>query len=161
MAIFPLLALLIFGVVKSRQLILDAAATRAVDLARLAAERQDDSFKDARDVLGVIRRLPQVTAREPGELRAAMQAIGADYPQFTSPGLVDADGIALAQHARLPRPFADHGYFSSAWPPARRRCRRQIHDRAVTGEPIVVIAAPLVTSEQDEPPPGIAYVAWS
>ena len=64
-----------------------------MDLARLAAERQDDSFKDARDVLGVIRRLPQVTGASPANCGAALQAIGADYPQFLAIGLVDADGM--------------------------------------------------------------------
>ncbi len=159
-AIFPLLALLIFGVVKSRQLILDAAATRAVDLARLAAERQDDSFKDARDVLGVIRRLPQVTGASPANCGAALQAIGADYPQFLAIGLVNADGMnTCASMPDLPRTFLDHEAFIAAMAagPSTLIIGKFMIGR-VTGRPIVVAAAPL-TAVGDEPRPGIAYVA--
>jgi diguanylate cyclase (GGDEF)-like protein/PAS domain S-box-containing protein len=160
-AIFPLLALLIVGVVKSRQLILEAATTRALDLARLAAERQDDSFKDAKNVLTVIRRLPQVTAASPENCRAALQAIGADYPQFTSLGVVDANGMASCINiAAKPVPFADMDIFRAATaadPSAFVVGRFMIGP--ITGKPIVVAAAPLASSAKDEPPPGIVFVS--
>jgi diguanylate cyclase (GGDEF)-like protein/PAS domain S-box-containing protein len=160
-AIFPLLALMIFGVVKSRQLILEAAATRALDLARLAAERQDDSFKDARNVLKVIRRLPQVTAASPQDCRAAMRAIGADYPQFTSLGVVDATGMASCINiADKPLPFRDMDVFRAAMAAGPSGfVVGKFMIGPITGKPIVAAAAPLVSAGKDEPPPGIAFVS--
>ena len=159
-AIFPLLALLIFGVVTSRRLILEAATTRAVDLARLAAERQDDSFKDAKVVLEVIRRLPQVTTASPESCGGVLKAIGADYPQFRAIGLVDAHGLnTCASIAGIPRSFVDHDAFLAAMAadPSRVVIGKFEIGR-VTGRPIVVAASPL-TAADGGPRPGIVYVA--
>lgn len=160
-AIFPLLALLIFGVTKNRQIILEAAVTRALDLARLGAERQDDSFQAAKDVLAVLRRLPQITAASPENCRAALQAIGADYPQFTSIGLVDAKGMVYCLSVLAnPQPFGDLDTYRTtmaADPSAFIVGRFMIGP--ITGKPIVIASAPLASSAKDEPPPGIAYVS--
>ena len=159
-AIFPLLTLLVFGVVKSRQLILEAAATRAQDLARLAAERQDDNFKDAKTVLGVIRSLPQVTAAKPEDCDVALQAVGADYPQFRAIGLVDANGMnTCASISGLPKPFVDMEAFRAAMAAApSAMVIGKLTIGRVTGKPMVLAVAPLAAAA-GERPPGVAYVA--
>jgi diguanylate cyclase (GGDEF)-like protein/PAS domain S-box-containing protein len=159
-AILPLLGLLLFGVLKNRETILEAASTRAQDLARLAAERQDDSFQAARDVLTVLRRLPQANPAN-ADCHATLQAIGRDYPEFTAIGLVNVDG-AVTCFSRIVKhqAFGDHDVLQAALaanPSSFVVGKFKIG--TVTGKPIVFVAAPLVSATPDGPPPGIAFVA--
>jgi diguanylate cyclase (GGDEF)-like protein/PAS domain S-box-containing protein len=160
-AIIPLLAVLLVGTIKNRQLLLQAATTRAQDLARLGAERQDDSFQDARNVLSVLRRLPQVTAAGAENCHAALQAIGADYPQFTAIGVVDAKAmINCLSIAGAPMPFRDLDQFRvaiAAQPSAFIVGKYEIGP--VSGKPIVVTATPLVSPTKGEPALGLIFVA--
>ncbi|WP_158814195.1 diguanylate cyclase [Methylocapsa sp. S129] len=160
-AILPLLAVLLVGVIKNRQLIFQAATTRAQDLARLGAERQDDGFQDAKTVLSMLRRLPQVTAASPENCHAALQAIGREYPQFTSIGVADAKGMVtcMSLPAKL-LAFRDTDLFriAMAAPPSAFVVGKFLIG-PITGKPIVVAATPLRASAGDETPTGIAYVS--
>jgi diguanylate cyclase (GGDEF)-like protein/PAS domain S-box-containing protein len=159
-AILPLLAVLLVGVIKNRQLILQAATTRAQDMAKLGAERQDDSFQDARNVLSMLRRVPQVTAAAADDCHAALHAMGADYPQFTAIGTADAKGmINCISGPGAPLPFRNRNLFLAAMaadPHAFVVGNYEIGP--VSGKPIVVAAAPLASSIANEPPTGIVFV---
>ncbi|MGD0720402.1 MAG: diguanylate cyclase [Roseiarcus sp.] len=160
-AILPLLALLLFGAVKSRRLILDSAATHALDLARFGAQRQDDGFLAARAVLSALRSLPRATLTNRDDCHAALAGIGADHPQFGSLGLVDSGGvISCLSTPAEPRPFRDAELLAAA----------RAGDRAsvvvgkymvgsVTGRPVVVLATPLPPSARDAGAPIVAYVS--
>jgi diguanylate cyclase (GGDEF)-like protein/PAS domain S-box-containing protein len=158
-AILPLLAVLLVGVVKNREFILQAATTRALDLAKLGAERQDDGFQDAKNVMSVLQRLPQVTSAAPEECHAALQAIGADYPQFTAIGIVDDTGTinCLSVHG-APMRFRDHDIFLATMasdPHAFIVGKYEIGP--VSGKPIVVAMAPLAAANINRQP-GIVFV---
>jgi len=159
-AILPLLALLLVGVVKNREFILQAATTRALDLARLEAERQDNSFQDAKDVLTVLRRLPQVTAASPADCHASIAAIAQDYPQFASIGIVDANGVivcfSLPFKASVLREADFFKATMAAEPSSFVVSEFQIGH--FTGKALVFAGTPL-TAAKGEPPPGIAFVA--
>ena len=134
--------------VKNRQLILQAATTRAQDMAKLGAERQDDSFQDARTVLTMFRRLPQITASAPDECHASLHATAADYPQFTAIGTADSKGmINCISGPGAPLAFRNRDLFlatMAADPHAFVVGDYEIGP--VSGKPIVVAAAPLVSS---------------
>jgi diguanylate cyclase (GGDEF)-like protein/PAS domain S-box-containing protein len=160
-AILPLLAVLLVGVVKNRALILQAATTRAQDLARLHSERQGQSFQDARNVLAVLRRLPRITMASPQDCHAALQAIGADYPQFTAIGVADSKGMVNCLSAPgAPLLFREREVLQAtlaADPSAFIVGQYEIGP--ISGKPIVVTTAPLRSDVQDGPPPGIVFVA--
>jgi diguanylate cyclase (GGDEF)-like protein/PAS domain S-box-containing protein len=159
-AILPLLALLLVGVIKNRELILQAATTRAMDLARLGAERQDGSFQDAKNVLSMLRRLPQITAAPLRDCHIALQAIGADYPQFTAIGVTDASGmVKCLSTPGAPLSFRQFDVFRAtmaAKPSAFIVGKYEIGP--VSGKPIVAVTAPLASVTSDGPPPGIVFV---
>ena len=159
-AILPLLAVLLVGVVKNRQLILQAAATRAQDMAKLGAVEQDDSFQDARTVLSMLRRLPQISPAAPDDCHASLHAMGADYPQFTAIGATDSKGmITCISGPGAPLPFRNRNVFRAtmaADPHAFVVGDYEIGP--ISGKPIVVVAAPVASSIANEPPTGIVFV---
>jgi diguanylate cyclase (GGDEF)-like protein/PAS domain S-box-containing protein len=160
-ATVPLLALLLFGVVKNRETVLQSAATRAHDLARLGAERQDDGFQDAKNVLSILRRLPEVATPGSPTCHATLQMVAADYPEFTTIGVVDAGGeVACFSHSAKERYFRDHEVFADALAagPAGFVVGK-FRIGAVTGKPIVFAAAPLAAASMGEPASGIVFVA--
>lgn len=160
-AILPLLALLLIGVLKNREVILQAASTRALDLARLGAERQDNSFQDAKSVLTVLRGLPQVTAASPADCHAAIAAIALENPQFASIGFVDARGVitcfSLPVQASALREVDFFKATMAAGPSAFVVSKFEIG--RFTGKALVFAGTPLAAAAKDEPPPGIAFVA--
>jgi diguanylate cyclase (GGDEF)-like protein/PAS domain S-box-containing protein len=158
-AILPLLAVLLFGVFKNREVVLQAATTRAQDIARLGAERQDDSFQDAKNILSVLRSLPQITQASQGDCHAALQVVGVDYPQFTAIGIADAKGVVNCLSIQAtPRSFRQRDVFLKA-------IAAGPHDIVVgnyeigpvSGKPIVVVAAPLASTGADGQSLGIAF----
>lgn len=159
-AILPLLVLLLFGATKSRRLILEAAATHAVDLARFGAERQDDGFQSAQDVLKVLRSQPRLASAGPEECNATLQAVGKEYPQFSSMGLIDAAGIIYCVSTpSTPRPFSQVELLAAA---------RAADPQAfvvgnfiigpLTGKPVVVLAAPLLAEKKSGQAPIVAFI---
>ncbi len=159
-AILPLLALLLFGVLKNRETILDAARIRAQDLARIAAERQDDSFQAARDVLSVLR-LPAIAAQSAENCGATLRTLVAEYPQFTTIGLVNADGSMMCFSRDGPlRSFADLDLLQTALKASPSSLIvGKFHIGLVTGKPIIFVAAPLAAASINAPAPGMAFVA--
>src|SRR5258708_6700958 len=106
-AIVPLLGLLIAGEIADRDFALASARTRAVELARLAAERQADMYQQAQEVLSVLRRMPEIGAA-PDACHEAMKLVAADHPQFKAVGVVGVDGMILCHSILTDRlPFAD------------------------------------------------------
>jgi diguanylate cyclase (GGDEF)-like protein/PAS domain S-box-containing protein len=159
-AILPLLAVLLVGVIKNRQLILEAATTRAVDLARFGAEQQDAAFQDAENVLRALRSMPRLAEASAEDCHATLQAIGKEYPQFTSIGLIDATGtIYCLSTGAKPRPVHNLEQLAAA-----RAADPQsfIFGKfaigLVTGKPVIAVSTPLPTTVKDGQPPVVAYV---
>jgi diguanylate cyclase (GGDEF)-like protein/PAS domain S-box-containing protein len=160
-AILPLLALLLFGVIKNRETILEAASIRAHDLARLASERQDDSFQAARDVLTVVRRLPRVDEENAESCNALLRAVVGDYPQFTTIGLVKADGMVNCFSRVVARhPFSDQEILQAALAAGPSSfVVGKFRIGLVTGKPVVFVATPLASASAGAPPTSVAFVA--
>ena len=151
-AILPLLAVLLVGVIKNRELILQAATTRALDMAKLGAERQDDSFQDARTVLTMLRRaaanhgvhagrLSCCASRDGRRLSAVhgdrnRRCEGADQlhqRSRSSPAVPQPQSVFLAAMAADPHAFVVGNYEIGP----------------ISGKPIVVAAAPLASVNRE------------
>jgi hypothetical protein len=65
LAVAPLFCLLVFGAVADREVALANARSRAIELARFGAERQADMLQQGRELLIVMRRMPEIIADDP------------------------------------------------------------------------------------------------
>jgi hypothetical protein len=97
-AIVPLFALLVAGLITDRHLAIETARTHAMDLARLIAERQADSVQQAKELLSVLRRTPEI-AESAASCHAMLKTIAADQSQFNTIGIVRADGLIICNSA--------------------------------------------------------------
>jgi len=143
-AVAPLLGLLIAGAVADREHALANARARAVELARLGAQRQADALQQANGLLSVLRRMSEVEA-DPATCRAAMRLIAADHPQFNTIGVVDVDGMIRCHNTLVDRrAFGDIELFRRAMAPdAPPFTVGTFMIGAVTGKPTVIMASPL------------------
>jgi diguanylate cyclase (GGDEF)-like protein/PAS domain S-box-containing protein len=144
-AIAPLLGLLIAGAVADRGFALANARARAVELARLGAERQADVLQQGHELLSILRRMSEVGADDPVICRAAIRVIAADHPQFNTIGVVEPDGIIRCHNLLTERrAFGDAAVFHRAVAPdAPAFVVGNFLIGPVTGKPTVIMASAL------------------
>ena len=92
LAMLPLAVFLLADLVVDQGSDLEAARSRAVELAQLGAEQQDSLLQEARTVLAVLSRVPQVAASEPGSCHALMRQLVDDHPRMASLLVTDDAG---------------------------------------------------------------------
>src|SRR5438552_2037669 len=102
LAVAPLFCLLVFGAVADREVALANARSRAIELARFGAERQADMLQQGRELLTVMRRMPEIVGDDLEACRAAAREIAADHPQFLTIGVVDPEGM-ITCHSKITR----------------------------------------------------------
>ena len=91
-AMLPLAGTLLGDLITDRADALDAARQRAVALARLGAEQQDSLLQEARTILAVLSRVPQVTAAAPDTCYSLLRQLVTDHPRLASLLVTDGDG---------------------------------------------------------------------
>jgi diguanylate cyclase (GGDEF)-like protein/PAS domain S-box-containing protein len=145
LAIAPLFCLLIYGAISDRELALVNARARAVELARFGAQRQADMLQQGRELLIVMRRMPEIIGDDPDVCRMTAREIAADHPQFLTIGVVDPDGV-IRCHSKIAhrQAFGDVALHRRAMAPdAPRFIVGQFLISVITGKPVVVMASPL------------------
>src|SRR6266568_6748494 len=142
LAVAPLFGLLVSGAIADREVALANARARAVELARFGAERQADMLQQGRELLIVMRRMPEIIGDDPEACRAAAREIAADHPQFLTIGVVDPEGVIRCHSTITNRQaFRDVAVHRRAMAPdAPRFIVGQFLISAVTGKPVVVMA---------------------
>ncbi len=160
-AIVPLLVMLLVVSVQDHRLTLQAAQTRAMDLARLGVEQQDEVFRRARDVLAFVRRVPVAIAARPEACHSLLEPIAAELPQFSSIGFTDESGmIACSSSSAKLRAFSDVEVWRRVMStPSLPLVVGRLHVGRMSGKPIIIAAKALVPDVRDGPPRGVAYVA--
>lgn len=81
MTALPLVAVLLLGAAGEREQVLHAAQARALELARLGAEQEDDSIQEARVLLHVLARVPAVGTMTPQACHRVLADVSADHPR--------------------------------------------------------------------------------
>lgn len=99
-AIVPLLTILVAGAVADRQLSLMNARARAVELARLGAERQAVRFREAQEMLRSLRRIINLESLDRAACHELLRTLVADHPQFNTIG-VEAEDSSIVCHSAL------------------------------------------------------------
>jgi len=115
MASAPLTVLLLVSAVAERDQAVGLAASRARDLAVLGAGQQADMIDEARTLLRVLARVPDV--RSPGSPRchALLQQVAADHQRILTLAVASADGRVGCASQDIPAGLsvADRPYFTT------------------------------------------------
>ncbi|MEN3374770.1 MAG: hypothetical protein V7604_125 [Hyphomicrobiales bacterium] len=160
LAVAPLFCLLVFSAIADREVALANARSRAIELARFGAQRQADMLQQGRELLTVMRRMPEMISDDLEVCRTTAREIAADHPQFYTIGVVDPDG-AIRCHSTIThrQAFRDAALFRQAMAPdAPRFIVGQFLISAITGKPVVVMASPLPKAA-DGAPRGIVFAS--
>jgi PAS domain-containing protein len=160
LAVAPLFCLLVFGAIADREVALANARSRAIELARFGAERQADMLQQGRELLTVMRRMPEIISGDHEVCRTTAKEIAADHPQFYTMGVVDPDGV-MRCHSKIThhQAFSDTALFRQAMAPdAARFIVGQFLISRVTGKPTVVMASPLPKAA-DGTPRGVVFTS--
>lgn len=117
----PCLALLLLGAGLARGRAHRAAERHAIELARLAALRQEAVIDAARDLLTLLSTLPSVQGGSPEAASALLARVVKGDARYVNVGVLSTDGsvIASGQPMKGPMSLADRPYFQRA---VRGRC---------------------------------------
>jgi len=88
----PMLAGLVLSAVDDGRRLVDAARDQVVQLARLAAEQQDDSLQEASHLLRVLAKVPAVRGMQDG-CETLLRDVVADHPRIEAVAMIRPDGI--------------------------------------------------------------------
>jgi PAS domain S-box-containing protein len=113
LAIIPAMGLILYTNVELRRTVVADVREDALRLARLAANDQEDSIRDARQLLFALAQLPQVRNSDPDACSAFFAQLLRQYPQYTFLGVVAPDGeiFCSAYPPSGPVNVADQSYF--------------------------------------------------
>ena len=155
----PLVVLLALSAVADGRRVVDTARDRVVQLAQLAAERQDDMLQEASGLLRVLARVPEVRTVGAPECDGLLGAVLSVHPRINVLAVVNADGTVTCgtNPAGKGLSLADRPYFQEAL--ASRSSTAVVMSAMtvsrVTGKPAMFFAAPLERLPGGDVPPGV------
>jgi diguanylate cyclase (GGDEF)-like protein len=141
----PMLAMLVLSAVDDGRRVVDAARDQVVQLARLAAEQQDDSLQEASHLLRVLAKVPAVRGMQVG-CEELLRDVVADHPRIEAIAMIRPDGIVGCGS----RPGAagldagDRPYFQEAMvSDGNRAVLSNLMVSWASGRPTMFVAAPV------------------
>jgi len=153
------LLLLALSAVADGRRVLDTARDRVVQLARLAAEQQDDMVQEASGLLRVLARVPEVRLLGGAECDGLLSAVISDHPRINVLAVVGVDGIVTCSTNPAGKGLSvvDRVYFQQAL--ASRSATAVVMSAMTisrgTGKPAMFFAAPLERSPGGDEPLGV------
>lgn len=143
----PMLAGLVLSAVDDGRRVVDAARDQVVQLARLAAEQQDDNLQEASHLLRVLAKVPVVRGMQVG-CEELLRDVVADHPRIEAIAIIRPDGIVACGS----RPGAagldagDRPYFREAMvSDGSRAVLSNLMVSRVSGRPTMFVAVPVRT----------------
>ena len=155
----PLVVLLVLSAVADGRRVVDTARDRVVQLARVAAEQQDDMLQEASGLLRVLARVPEVQKAGGGaECDSLLSAMMSDHPRISGLAVVQPDGIVACSSnpATKGLSVADRTYFQEAL--ASRSTNvvmSAVMISRANGRPAMFFAVPLGRSPGSDAPRGV------
>ena len=155
----PLVVLLVLSAVADGRRVVDTARDRVVQLARLAAEQQDDMLQEASGLLRVLSRVPEVRTVGAAECDGLLGAVLSVHPRINVLAVVNAGGIVTCgtNPAGKGLSLADRPYFQEAL--ASRSGTAVVMSAMTvsraTGQPAMFFAAPLERLPGHDVPSGV------
>jgi len=89
----PMLAVLVLSAIADGRRVVDAAREQVVQLARLAAEQQDDTLQEAVNLLRVLAKVPAVRDMRDGLCGDLLRDVVVDHPRIDAVAAARPDGI--------------------------------------------------------------------
>ncbi len=155
----PLVVLLVLSAMADGQRVVDTARDRVVQLARLAAEQQDDMLQEASSLLRVLSRVPEVRKVGAAECDGLLGAMISVHPRINVLAVVNAEGVVTCSTnlAGKGLSLADRPYFQEA---LASRSETAVVMGALTvsratGKPAMFFAVPLERLPGHDVPPGV------
>ena len=152
-ATLPLVALLVMAGLHTRTDTMALAGRQAIITARLASERQDDVIQEARHLLTVLARVPDVRGFAP-PCHALLRQIATDHSRILTLAAVHPDGT-VGCHSMAPDValnLEDRSYIREALDGQGKLVVSAVLVGRMTQRPTVVLALPML----DTPPAGPA-----
>ncbi len=140
----PMLGVLLWSAVGEGRRVTAAAAEQVVQLARLAAEQQDDTLQEAASLLNVLARVGVVRDIWEEACGRLLAEVAADHPRIEAIAVVRADGRVACGS----RPGAaglnagDRPYFQEAMAGDGRAVLSSLTVSRVSGRPTMFVAVP-------------------
>ena len=137
----------------------DDALNRAEQLAKLAAEQQDDTVQEVVSLLHILARVPEIRSNGGADCDALLSAVTEGYSKVTGIAVAEGHGVitCAANAAARGLSVADRPYFhralASQSPTDVVLSELTVH--RVTGRPGMFIAAPLLPRPGNDGQPGV------
>ena len=142
----PMAAVLLLSAVADGRRVVEAAQEQAVQLARLAAEQQDDTLQEAINLLRVLGRVGVVRDMREGGCDDLLREVAADHPRIDAIAVARPDGVIACGS----RPGAnglnagDRLYFQEAMASdGARAVLSNLTVSRVSGRPTMFVAVPI------------------
>ncbi len=157
-AVLPTLASIGIDATLARRDTLKVAEQRVLELARTAAEQQNDMVQEATNLLRVLARIRSVNAATPGACHSLLMNVADDHPRITNITVTDASGRARCD-SRDEEPdynLADRRYFQELMGPDRLDFTlSELLIGKRIGKPTIIAAVPLMDRGVDGRPKGV------
>ena len=144
----PMLAVLVLSAVDDGRRVVSDARDQVVQLARLAAEQQDDTLQEASNLLRVLAKVPAVRGMQGAACDDLLRDVVADHPRIEAIAVARPDGIVACGS----RPGAtglnagDRPYFREVMASdGGRAVLSSLMVSRVSGQPTMFVAAPMRT----------------
>lgn len=158
-ATVPLVGLLVLSAVADGRRVVDTARDRVVQLARLAAEQQDDMLQEASSLLRVLARVPEVRKVGAAECDGLLGTVLSIHPRINVLAVVNAEGTVTCSTnpAGKGLSLADRLYFQEALasPSKTAVAMSALTVSRATGKPAMFFAVPLERLPGGSVPPGV------
>lgn len=162
LAAAPLLVLLVVAAGIERRQTVQAAAARALDLARLGSEQQREMVAEIANVLRLLAAGSNLRALGTGDCNTTLDLTVKGDPRLVSLDVVRRDGVVVCSNwtdRSLPnlgdRPHIQRALHAAPGDPP---VTAMITSR-ITGRPIVVEGLPLPPDQPGAPPPGVVVAS--
>ena len=146
-ATVPLVVLLVISAVAGGRRVVDTARDRVVQLARLAAERQDDMLQEASSLLRVLSRVPDVQKVGAAECDGLLSTVISVHPRINVLAVLNAEGTVTCSTnpAGKGLSLADRSYFREALasPSKTAVVMSEFTVSRATGKPAMFFAIPM------------------
>lgn len=95
MATGPMVAVLVLSAMADGRRVVEAAGEQVVQMARLAAEQQDDALQEAISLLHVLARVGAVQEQQEGGCGDLLRNVAADHPRIDALAVAGRDGTVV------------------------------------------------------------------
>ena len=142
----PMLGALVLSAVADGRRVVDAARDQVVQLARLAAEQQDDTLQEAINLLRVLAKVPAVRDMRDGQCGDLLRDVVADHPRIDAVAVARPDGVVAcgSRPGSQGLNAGDRPYFQEAMgTDAPRAVLSNLVVSRVSGQPTMFVAVPV------------------